>query len=282
MPEPSEPPPSYETATHETRNGIPPQHRRSMEDEHRSLPSGWVRQFDSETLHQFFVDTKADPPRSIWHHPYDDETYLSSLDPAERQHITRMNRSVSLKDIEAETSDEEDHAGPSRAAKKVADTAEAGGAATHGGEPPKGVRKYGRKLKDKLTSSTHGERELERQQRAEQERRSYEAHMAVRRAMQRAMETGEPQFACKDSNGKNIYIEPPRSGYGVGGFPGSGGRGGMMYSPYSQGVYADPNARFFRPAQPYARPYGYGYGGGMGLPLMGGLLGGALIGGALF
>jgi len=71
MPEPSEAPPSYEQVTgskakYESRNGIPPEHRRSMEDEHRHLPPGWVRQYDAQSHHQFFVDIKADPPRSIW------------------------------------------------------------------------------------------------------------------------------------------------------------------------------------------------------------------------
>ena len=42
---------------------IPADRRRSMEDEHRSLPRGWVRQYDDRNHHQFFVDTNADPPR---------------------------------------------------------------------------------------------------------------------------------------------------------------------------------------------------------------------------
>lgn len=34
------------------RNGIPPEARRSMEDEHRELPPGWVRQYDVKSQHQ--------------------------------------------------------------------------------------------------------------------------------------------------------------------------------------------------------------------------------------
>ncbi|KAF8078760.1 hypothetical protein FPV67DRAFT_1466362 [Lyophyllum atratum] len=41
------------------------------------LPYGWVRQFHQESGHPFYVDTKANPPRSIWVHPYEDEQYLS-------------------------------------------------------------------------------------------------------------------------------------------------------------------------------------------------------------
>jgi hypothetical protein len=92
------PPPAYEDATQSKkaqfsrpanyasyshlavpRNGIPPLHRRSMEDEGRPLPPGWIRQYDAKESHQFFVDTNTTPPRSIWHHPYDDDQYLSTL-----------------------------------------------------------------------------------------------------------------------------------------------------------------------------------------------------------
>jgi hypothetical protein len=58
------------------------------------LPYGWVQEFDPNSNHPFWVcnmsvpscihslirapqvDTKADPPRAIWTHPYDDEVYL--------------------------------------------------------------------------------------------------------------------------------------------------------------------------------------------------------------
>ncbi|KAG8905435.1 hypothetical protein FRB99_008981 [Tulasnella sp. 403] len=52
--------------------------RRSMEHEERPLPDGWVRQFDPVSQHHFYVDTKANPPRSIWDHPLEDPTYLKS------------------------------------------------------------------------------------------------------------------------------------------------------------------------------------------------------------
>src|SRR4051794_21811217 len=69
------------------RNGIPPQVRRSMEDESRPLPPGWVRQYDPTQGHQFFVDTTKDPPRSIWHHPYDDDIYMNGLSSEERAKV---------------------------------------------------------------------------------------------------------------------------------------------------------------------------------------------------
>ncbi|KAF9518453.1 hypothetical protein BS47DRAFT_300025 [Hydnum rufescens UP504] len=33
----------------------------------RPLPPGWIEQFDSKAW--FYVDTRASPPRSSWHHP---------------------------------------------------------------------------------------------------------------------------------------------------------------------------------------------------------------------
>src|SRR5277367_6528247 len=83
----------------EIENGIPPQSRRSMEDEGRPLPYGWIRQHDSKTHHQYFVDTNVEPPRSIWHHPYDDETYMSSISPEERAKIQGLHRVPTNHDI---------------------------------------------------------------------------------------------------------------------------------------------------------------------------------------
>ncbi|KAN0108716.1 hypothetical protein V8E51_008458 [Hyaloscypha variabilis] len=285
--EPKEPPPSYNQAQAsssattsfpqqpKTRNGIPPHTRRSMEDESRPLPSGWIRQYDSETHHQFFVDTSASPPRSIWHHPYDDSTYLASLDIEERQRVQNLHRVPTHADIEAESSDEGHHG--------------------HDGAPPTAVHKFGRKMKDKMTGSTHVQREEKRRRREEEEREAYRQHVHMREQMARAAETGEPQFLGRDRDGREVFVEPPPTNggpeYAGAGFGGRGGGpygggfvgndggglrvGGYGYNPYPSGperggVYAEhPNARFIRPQGPYARPYGGGFGGGYGMPMLG-------------
>jgi len=266
---PSEPPPSYTEAispsNHPKRNGIPHGRRRSMEDEQRPLPQGWVRQFDPQSQHQFSVDTTKSPPRSIWHHPYDDEEYLASLSPDERAHTQRLHKSISPHDIQAESSDEE--GGPS-SGKQAVDSKKLAAGSASSSQEPKGVHKFGRKMKDKLTSTTHEQREAERRKREEQEHQAYQMHLQARRAMMRAMETGQPQFLCKGRDGRDIYIEPPQGP--------AMARGAYGYNPYADGPYANPNNRFIRPETPYNRPYGYGF------PLMGGLLGGALLGGLLF
>jgi len=286
-------PPSYEAATaggsstpHRLsseipaarieRNGIPPERRRSMEDENRPLPPGWVRSFDPEEHHQFFVDTTKDPPRSIWVHPYDDEEYLSSLEPSERQKLKRFHRTLTLEDLAAEDSDTEDHH-PNATSSSSANRQELPprpNAGTQGqGEQLTGIHKFGRKMKDKLTHTTHEQREQERRRRAEEERKAYMLHLKARQAMIKALETGEPQFLCKDAQGRDLYIVPP----GGMGAP----RGGLGLNPYAS-AYANPNVRYMRPAMPYRRPYGYGYGGGLGMPVAAGFLGGAMLGGLMF
>jgi hypothetical protein len=126
----------------------------------RELPPGWVRSFDAQEQHQFFVDTTANPPRSIWVHPYDDEQYLATLSPEERQKHSRMHRTMTLNDIAAEDSDDE-------AAHKGKTSA------SSAGPQPTGIHKFSRKLKDKITGQTHEQREQQRVERAEQERQAY-------------------------------------------------------------------------------------------------------------
>ena len=222
---------------------------------------------------KFFVHTTVDPPRSIWHHPYDDPQFMSTLSPAERTRIQGLHKIPTTEDIEAESSDDDD-CNPSHKQGT-------GGAQ----EEPNGVHKFGRKMKDKLTSSTHVEREQKRRQREEEERRMYERHQMYRAAMLKAAQTGEPQSIGRDRSGNEVYIEPPMRGLG-------GGRGysgnAYGYNPYMQGGYGHSNPRYIRPQGPYRRPYGGGFGGGygmgLGMPLMigGGLgLGGGMMMGGM-
>lgn len=284
-------------ASSSSRPGMSAAQRRSMEDESRPLPKGWVRTYDPQNHHQFFVDTAKDPPRSIWHHPYDDEEYLSTLTSEERERIEQesMHRgsNPSKDDImAAHSEDDEEH--------EHATSSTAGGIPAELPPRPDGKgkgkatgeqRSFGRKFKDKVTGTTHAEREAERARRAEQERKLEEQHRRFRAAMAEAARTNKPVKVGVDKNGKDVWVEPPPpdpylngGGYG-GGYGGYGPySGGYGYSPYSSGLYSAPVGRYASPAGPYGRPYGGGYGGGYGLPLAlgGGLLGGLLLGDILF
>ena len=166
-------PPSYEqvqaqSTASSTRTGashtlnvpgsssIPPDARRSMEDEARDLPHGWVRQYDATEHHQFFVDTSAKPPRSIWHHPYDDEQYLSTLTSDERERLQETHRTPSAAELEMDLTDEEDGdhhdvkgSAPPRGASSSAN-------AELPPRPTADSKKsgIGRKLKDKVTGKS--------------------------------------------------------------------------------------------------------------------------------
>ena len=269
--------PQHLSVPHKDRNGISAMERRSMEDEGRPLPQGWIRQYDPQNHHQYFVNTNVEPPTSIWHHPYDDEQFMNNLDPAERRRVQNLQRVPSQADIEAESSDDDGEGGKQHhhSSRPGAVSAELPPRESQ----PKGASKFGRKMKDKLTGSTHEQREAQRIKRAEEERKAYQRHMELRQAMSRAAQTGQPQFIGKDRNGKDLFLEPPQ---GMGPPPGAYGGRGFGYNPYSQGPYSNPNATFVRPQYPYARPYGGGFGGGMGLPLAGGLMGGLLLGDLMF
>lgn len=201
-----------------------------------------------------------------------------------------MQRVPTHDDIVAMDSDEDDHQDHHSAQPSTSTASATAASASLPARPEKltGMHKFGRKMKDKVTSSTHEEREAQRKKRALAEQRMYEQHQRYRQAMAKAMQTGEPQLLGKDKDGVDVYIQPPSAssygGYGGlagGGLYGGGLYGGSMYNPYSSGLYASPNSRYAAPGYPYERRYGYGYGGGLGLPLMGGLGGGLLLGGLL-
>lgn len=218
-----------------------------MEDLGRELPKGWLRQFDSETGHQFYVDSHTE--RSIWHHPYDDAEYMQSLPEKERERIAALHPMPSHADIAAESSDDDDDGNAAWLAEQSAKKEDLT-------RPPKQKDGISRRMKNKLTGTTHEEREVERAKRAKEEQRAYELHMAVRRGMQKAVETGKPVKIMRNADGQDIYIEPP------GGNSSGVGADGRAYNPSRDGPYSDPNARFFRPVEGYNRGYGnYGYPG---------------------
>lgn len=287
----NEAPPTYDQATGSSDTTQPKQSshlgvpaapaasRKSMEDEARPLPRGWVRQWDTAEQHQYFVDTKADPPRAIWVHPLDDKETWDALPSEEKERLQaeeeKLKRPITPSgdfkgDSKGEKSSVPQHPREEYPANLPARPSQPS-------TSQQGQKKgFGERMKDKLTGSTHEEREQDRAARAEEERQYYEMHARFRAAMQRAQMTGQPQWFAKDRDGKDIYIEPPTGvGYGYGGY----GQRGYGYNPYTSGPYGTPNARYVRPNLAYGRP---GYGGGIGLPIAGGLLGGALLGGLLF
>ncbi|CAJ2508017.1 Uu.00g092030.m01.CDS01 [Anthostomella pinea] len=306
-PEGAKPPPTYDEVmgrgssaapplARRERNGIPPEDRRSMEDERRPLPEGWVRSYDPQNAHQFFVDTRQDPPRSIWHHPLDDETYLNSLDPAEREHVGRLRREWSWNDVEAESTDEEGdddghHGGghgllglghgkkhDQKQAPHAEPQPQAGGPQSQAGEAPiSAPHRLGRRMKDALTGTTHEQRNQQRDKRAQRERDLYQQHRIYRRGLEAALRTGQPQLLGEDDAGQEVYLLPPNKSY-------QGVENVKRLSPsvleytFTSGWDQRGGGGGGRPAR-FVTPDDGGYGGGLGGGLGGRGLGGGYPGG---
>jgi hypothetical protein len=155
--------------------------------------------------------------------------------------------------------------------------------------PPKGMKKFGQTMKNKMTGKTHEQRVAERKRQREADRKAAEQHRIIRAALNKASQTGQPQLVGRDKQGKEIYAQPPPqwdpyAGPQLGHTPYQtqptysqygGGYGGGYGGAYGSRGYAAPMG-------PYGRRPGMGYGGGMGMPLMGGMMGGMLLGGLLF
>lgn len=230
--------------------------RKSMQDMLRPLPKGWIRQYDPSTHHNFFVDTLANPPRSIWVHPYDDEQY-------QRQHPEQVRRERERIEkehiVHADTDDEDD------SSHHHSNTGVSGGSSS---TQPKGLKKFGRNLKDKMTNTTHAQREAKRKAQRQAEQRAIQQHAAIRQALITATRTGQPQLVGRDKQAREIFAQPPP--------PGAYGYGATLgYGPYQtlDGPY-ESYGPYARPIGPYRRP---GYGGGMAMPLLGGMLLGGLL-----
>jgi len=238
------------------------------------VPYGWTQEFDPKTNHPFWVDTKVDPPRAIWTHPYDDEQYLR-----EHPEVREKVESLDMKQRDSKDSP------PSKArrhsfnghdsATMVPETDED---AEDSSKKGKGKRGFFGKLKDKAIG-TKEEREAHRKEQArldvERQRQYTEMINAQRAEYAQEQALYDQRYragpSCRRS-GPQRYGPPPGDpymygpeygrGYGYGGYGGYEG-----YGDYSRGRGC--------------RRRNNGLGGG-GLPLLGALAGGLLLGDILF
>ncbi|KAL7412805.1 hypothetical protein BDY24DRAFT_391117 [Mrakia frigida] len=155
--------------------------RRSMEDEERELPEGWIRQFDQGSGHQFFVNTEANPPRSIWTHPFDeDECFRSNPDSRPHQPFSSSQQqqyglvaTPSLSQAEIHEREQVQENRTKAADVKAAEKSE--------------NRSFGEKMKDKLTGSTKAERDADKRKKIaagrERQQRQQEEFLARRQSL---------------------------------------------------------------------------------------------------
>lgn len=216
--------------------------RRSMDDEQRELPSGWVRCFDPKQEHHFYVDTAT--KRSTWVHPYDDPEYLQSLPDT---HPANPNSAEAAAIRHAEAEEEK--------AKK------------------EGRNWFQRKKDNMIGTKEERKREKDerKRQREAQEKKMIQAQQEYLKRRQELMrkQANDPNISRYYGSNPYAYSAPltsySRMGYG-GGLGGYGSPYGSRYGyGYGGGMYGGYGRR--------------GYGGmGMGVPLMGGLGGGLLLG----
>ena len=116
--------------------------------------------------HQFFVDTKANPPRSIWVHPYDDEEYIRSIPDSHPSQAGTGGGSSHLP--EQSTHHEMSN---TLSASEIRERREAQDNRTRQAtEQEKSEKGFGEKLKEKLTGSTKQERDQKKRQKIQAER----------------------------------------------------------------------------------------------------------------
>ncbi|GAA5837038.1 hypothetical protein JCM3766R1_006511 [Sporobolomyces carnicolor] len=253
--------------------GLSTDERVSMEDSFRELPPGWTREFDPTSQHFFYVDTKATPPRSIWVHPLDDEQFLNAnpqyrersrlysppqgAPPAAAAAPSSSNDSKhpdSKHHFFSSSSHHQQGGGGASSSSSTTATTTSGGK-----KKTKDDRTLGRKLKDKMTGSTHEERVAQRKRQKEEEMKAYQQYIMRRNELLKAQREGRYQ---------TVYAAPA--------------------TPYGRPMYASPYSRYgggygggyYGGGYGYGRP-GYGMGGaGMGAGM--GLLGGLAVGSLLF
>ncbi|KAK4700312.1 hypothetical protein P7C70_g5937, partial [Phenoliferia sp. Uapishka_3] len=197
---------------------IPTEDRYSMLEESRELPKGWVRQYDEESSHAFYIDEDANPPRSIWTHPYDDIDYLKSLPESSevRQHYEhQMNATQRIEDsCPALTENKSDSQQGKSSSTRVVDNEN------------KSERTIGRKIKDKLTGKSHAERQQERRAQHEAELKQYQQFI-MRRKQAMEDQAKNPDKYSRPMGGYPGSARGYRSGYGYGAGYGGLGYGGL-------------------------------------------------------
>ncbi|KAI0660480.1 hypothetical protein C8Q70DRAFT_975757 [Cubamyces menziesii] len=226
-----------------------------MSYEHEPLPPGWVREFDPNTKHPFWVDTKANPPRAIWVHPYEDEQFLREH-PDVRDRLAREYRGTATEDAPPPYSPRR-HSfnGTSSGSHLNVPTDDRRPARCQPGTP-KPPRGFFGKLKDKAIGTKE-----EREARKQEERRMHEQYLQQLAEQRRRM---QQQRMSTPSGGFGAFNQRP----------------GYQYSSYSQPIYAAPMGNPWSMGGGLGgRRYGRsGFGGGIGMPLLAGAAGGLLLG----
>ncbi|KAG2154702.1 hypothetical protein DEU56DRAFT_769838 [Suillus clintonianus] len=223
------------------------------------LPEGWIREYDPQQKHPFWVDTKAKPPRAIWVHPYEDEQFLSD-NPDIKAKVEKLEGAPSV-DPPPYEQRRHSFSGGETSAPLRSNTKSSGSAVKPPTDEQHEERKRGMfgKLKDKAIG-TKEEREAHKRQRAEERAREEEQLREARRRNLEERAAYLQQHGGYAPYGGSTSYGYPQAGYG-------------MYGPPAGDPYGYNGGR----GRYGGRSGGFG-GGGLALPLLGGLAGGLLLG----
>ncbi|EJD55063.1 hypothetical protein AURDEDRAFT_178889 [Auricularia subglabra TFB-10046 SS5] len=183
-------------------------------EDKRPLPEGWIRQFDSNNNAWFYVDTRANPPRSIWVHPLDDPEY---------------QRTHKDKDVAPAYSGYSAPAGPPPSASQSHPELGQHDKANKHAEKPQEKRGAFGKLKDKLVGSKE-EREAHRQAelaRREEERLRREQLLRERQQRIMQMQAAPAGYYQQAPGGYYQQAYPQQGGYYAQQQPQQQGRSGF-------------------------------------------------------
>jgi len=248
-----------------------------MSSQELPLPYGWTQEFDPKTDHPFWVDTKADPPRAIWTHPYDDELYLQEH-PEVREKVESIANRQDSKDSPTSKPRRHSFNGQDNATM-VEEEDEATPDSSKKGKG-KAKRGFFGKLKDKAIG-TKEEREAHRIEQARielEKKRRYTEMINAQRARYAQEQALYEQEYARGAPSQQRYGPPQGDPYVYGRGPQYGG--GYGYG-YGYDDYDDYGGRRRRNRGGFG-----GGGGGSAVPMLGALAGGLLlgdiIGGGLF
>ncbi|CAO1628487.1 unnamed protein product [Parajaminaea phylloscopi] len=267
------PPPSYDASTGQSASSPSgTTSHRGTDGDDRTLPSGWVKQWDAAHQHFFWVDTQSSPPRSIWTHPLDDPLFRK----AHPQYGSNDKGAGYAPPQSAPPGDaaggSTSHHPPASQHDRVKAAGERAAEQARQEPAPTGLKKMRRQAKDKSTGMDHVQRARHKAEQREMEIIAAEQRRETARAFALAAQFGQAQFLGRDDRtGAEYWAEPPAPGFPPGLFA-------NFPPPYGFESRRDGNRTFVRPAAPsYAYrgggPYGPMGGGGMGLPIIGGLAG---------
>ncbi|GAW06010.1 hypothetical protein LENED_007902 [Lentinula edodes] len=187
------------------------------------LPYGWVEQ-RSPDGHRFYVDTKANPPRSIWTHPYEDEQYLHEH-PDVRE---KMRTSTSNQELRSSRSDIKQSNYDDRDARRHSYNGQSSSSKIPGHN-----RGFFGKLKDKAIG-TKEERQAEKARAAQLQEQRRQQRLAQQQAYY-----NQAQYAPPPQQYSNRYGGYGDT-YGSGGLGGLGGMSGRRTGGMGMGGMALP------------------------------------------